>query len=391
MAEKSTREFDLIIVGGGIVGAFHAWFALQRGLKTLLIERNFTPRDASVRNFGTLVPSAMTAGDWHRRGVESLDVYKAMSRETGFPLNTNGSLYLALTEAERDVQEEFKRVGPAHGYTCELLEASEALKLNPALAVENIRSALYFPNDLRIESRRFLQFLLPWLQRERGLHLRLGTVAVRAEARQDGCVISTSTGEAFSAPYAAVCSGADFRTLFPEIFAASGLRKCLLHMCRTEPLPPLLPTTVASGLSMRWYSSFQICASWKKLLAEPTDPGVEEHGIHILLVQDADGSVIVGDSHHYSGGSGTDGGDFEERYQTRVEALIVQEARKLVRFPHWRIAERWLGVYPLHPERALFEEIVGERIHIVTGSAGKGMTCAPALGRETIARIFGAK
>ncbi len=61
-----------------------------------------------------------------------------------------------------------------------------------------------------------------------------------------------------------------------------------------------------------------------------------------------------------------------------------------MRFPHWNIAERWLGIYPLHPDRALYEETVGGRIHICTGSAGKGMTCGPALGRNTIGRLFGA-
>ena len=133
-----------------------------------------------------------------------------------------------------------------------------------------------------------------------------------------------------------------------------------MNRCRTS-----CPCTVMSGLSLRWYSSFEICSSWSKLKDEAVDPETERDGIHIILVQDADGGVIVGDSHEYTTG------DFEERFRSRTEAAILREARKLVRFPHWNIAERWLGIYPLHPDRALYEETVAGRIHICTGSAGK--------------------
>ncbi len=150
---------------------------------------------------------------------------------------------------------------------------------------------------MRIESRNFFEFLLPWMEDHLGLERRMGAVAVEAAVTDGACRVRTSAGETVSAPHAVVCSGADFRTLFPEFFAKSGLRRCMLHMMRTEPLPHILPCTVMSGLSLRWYSSFEICKSWAALKDEPIDPETERDGIHIILVQDADGSVIVGDSH----------------------------------------------------------------------------------------------
>lgn len=34
-----TTKYDLIVVGGGILGTFHAYHALKRGLKVALIEK----------------------------------------------------------------------------------------------------------------------------------------------------------------------------------------------------------------------------------------------------------------------------------------------------------------------------------------------------------------
>src|SRR2546421_9054983 len=109
-AAISKREWDVIVVGAGVLGAFHAWFAARRGLRTLLSERGEMPADASVRNFGTLVPSAMTPGEWHRRAVESAAVYRDLADQIRIPLQRHGTQYLATTTAEAAVLEEFSRL-----------------------------------------------------------------------------------------------------------------------------------------------------------------------------------------------------------------------------------------------------------------------------------------
>ena len=52
---EAIRHADVIVIGAGVLGTFHAYFAAQMGLKTLLIERNMFPNDASTRNFGMVV------------------------------------------------------------------------------------------------------------------------------------------------------------------------------------------------------------------------------------------------------------------------------------------------------------------------------------------------
>src|SRR5881392_322811 len=101
------ETFDVIVIGAGVLGSFHAYFAARRGLRTLLIERGDGPNEASVRNFGTIVPSAMTLGEWHRRAVETVSIYRELAGKLPPFLQSGGTQYLALTPGELAVLSEF--------------------------------------------------------------------------------------------------------------------------------------------------------------------------------------------------------------------------------------------------------------------------------------------
>ena len=45
----NTTHYDIIIVGGGIVGLAHAYMALRKGLKVVLFDREQFAVGASVR------------------------------------------------------------------------------------------------------------------------------------------------------------------------------------------------------------------------------------------------------------------------------------------------------------------------------------------------------
>ena len=375
--------FDVVVIGAGVLGSFHAYFACRRGLRTLLIERGDSPNEASVRNFGTIVPSAMMPGEWHRRALETADIYRGLAADLPPFLKMGGTQYLALTPGELAVLEEFARIGPSRGYVCRLLGKSDSISVNPSINAAHCLGSLHFPDDLRVEPRRLFVGMLPWICRSLGCHYRPKTVATAVESDGSDCVVSTASGERFRCCNVFVCTGADFRTLFPRLFADSGLVRCRLQMMRTRPLPAALPTTLASGLSLRWYPSFQMCESWKGLQDESVDPEVERRGIHVLLVQDDDGRVILGDSHEYSDG------DFPPGLDARTEELILREARKMISLPADAVTERWHGIYPLHRDQPVFSAVLRGRIHIVTGIGGKGMTTGPALARESIADLPG--
>jgi D-hydroxyproline dehydrogenase subunit beta len=191
--------------------------------------------------------------------------------------------------------------------------------------------------------------------------------------------VRTAAGDELRSRRVVICNGAELRTLYPERFKTAGFQRCKLLMMRVAAQPnSRLPMNLASGLTLRRYPAFAACPSYAKLAQEPAAPGVIENGIHILMVQDADGSFVLGDSHAYSAA------DHTEILDSHIENLILTEAQKLVRLPKWEITERWHGIYGMPKDAELYRETIDGVIHIVTGIRGKGMTTGPAVARETI-------
>ena len=61
------NEFDLIVIGGGVLGTFHAYHALEKGFKVAILEKDKAPQSATTRNFGQVVPSGMDT-KWQNYG-----------------------------------------------------------------------------------------------------------------------------------------------------------------------------------------------------------------------------------------------------------------------------------------------------------------------------------
>ena len=83
----NSNHADVIVIGAGVLGAFHAYFAARKGYKTLLLERNALPTDASTRNFGMVVQSIVEAeGEWaeypHTRLLQSVANLPALFAST---------------------------------------------------------------------------------------------------------------------------------------------------------------------------------------------------------------------------------------------------------------------------------------------------------------------
>src|SRR5262249_4807786 len=142
------------------------------------------------------------------------------------------------------------------------------------------RLALFFPDDARIEPRSLFRRLIPWMTRELRVEYRPTTVAVEVWASGGEACVRTAARAELHARHVVVCNGSDLRPLFPDRFIAAGFERCKLQMLRTLPQPRLrLPTTVASGLTLRRYPAFSICPSWARLNEESVAPGVLEAGI----------------------------------------------------------------------------------------------------------------
>ncbi len=383
----ASSNYDLIVVGAGALGTFHAYFALQRGLRVLLLEKDARPMEATVRNFGQIITSGMAEGEWFDYARAGLATYQHIQAEYDISIRQNGSLYLASTPLEMQVLEEKHARYQTIGYPSRVLTAAQCRERLPAVQASYCVGGLLFEQEVTAEPDQLIHRLLAYLVARFQLDYRPATPVREVTAGDAGASVVDARGQRYTAAQVLVCDGRDCKLLFPEIFAQSDLQLCKLQMLATYPLPQVaLPGSVLTGLSLRRYAAFKACPSFAELLAEPVEAELQRWGIHILFKQAVDGSIIIGDTHEYADLAAADDLDFNNA--DYLNQLMLNEARRIVALPDWRIQRTWNGFYTQSKSREIFQHSPDPRIHLVTGIGGKGMTSACGFAQHHVEQLL---
>jgi FAD dependent oxidoreductase TIGR03364 len=383
-------KYDLIVIGGGALGAFHAYHALEAGLKVAVIEKDKQPISATVRNFGQVVPSGMDT-KWQNYGRESLRIYDDIQSRFDISVRKNGSVYFASNDEEVQLIEELSIINKHNSYESHLLTKEQCLEKYPLLRNDYVKAGLFFPDEVTVEPRIMINRLLDFLIKEKGLDYFVNTKVLNCDASSEETTVVTASGEIYKASKVILCCGSEFKTLYPDIFAKSDLEVTKLQMLQTKPQPGYeLKGSILTGLSIRRYEAFYECPSFTAIKAKEDPNSFEKKwGVHILFKQATDGSVIIGDSHEYADAVNIDDLGFDLKME--VDDFMIAEAKKIFNLPTFEIQNRWYGMYSQCKENDIFQHTVDENIHIITGIGGKGMTGSAGFSKENIKNIFNLK
>jgi FAD dependent oxidoreductase TIGR03364 len=369
------EHFDLVVVGAGIVGLAHACTAALRGLKVCVVERDAACVGASIRNFGFITITGQASGDTWRRAMHSREVWQQVAPYAGIDI-VHRSLWLAAYRAEaHDVLEAFMRT--PMGEACELLDAADAKAKAPALSLADAHSVLYSPHELRVESRTAIGLLARWLAEAHGVSFRFGEAVLEVRAPR----VRTSRGT-LHAERVVVCTNTDLHGLFAERIAAHELTLCRLQMLRVKPQPGFrLPGSVMMDLSLVRYEGYSTLPEAGALRArlQQEEAASLAHGIHLIVVQSADGSLVVGDSHHYA--------DAPEPFaMEEVDQLILRHLRSTLNLQSARITERWTGVYPSSKTTPCVIDAPDDATRVVLVTSGTGASTGFGIAHDVFER-----
>lgn len=163
------KDFDVAIIGGGIIGLSLARKLKKRGAERVgLIEsNNAVGMEASWAAGGMLAPQseANEANAFFKLGSASRDLYpkfaEELFEETGInvELEKTGTLYLAFSEHDLNELEKRYNWQTKAGLQVEKLNANEAREIEPYIS-ENVLGALRFPQDTQVENRLVLMALI---------------------------------------------------------------------------------------------------------------------------------------------------------------------------------------------------------------------------------------
>src|ERR1039458_320234 len=144
MLARSPDVMDVIIIGGGIIGASTAWRLAQAGAAVTLVEAGALGGEASWAGAGMLAPGGEIAGRsrWAEFALESLALYPGFVEELesemglGIDYRRCGAVEMARTEAEwRD------------------LMARRAAQSELGIRSEVTGGGLFYPDDALVDPR----------------------------------------------------------------------------------------------------------------------------------------------------------------------------------------------------------------------------------------------
>jgi glycine oxidase len=192
------RTPDVLVVGGGLVGAAIAERLTRDGLAVTLVERGAVGAEASWAAAGLLTP----VHPWNypepllRLDAQSLHLWFPLAErlrdETGIDVEIRRTGLVNVIETEADEAEADRRVAwkHEHGERAERLSADEARREEPLLA-PTIRGALLLPDLAQIRNHRAAPALALSAAR-RGATIVEHT-AVLGLLEQDGRVVGVAT------------------------------------------------------------------------------------------------------------------------------------------------------------------------------------------------------
>lgn len=362
----ATRK-SAVVIGAGIAGLAMARALAVRNYKVTVIERNEKAVGASVRNFGMVWPIGQPDGELYERAMLSRSIWKQVCIESGIWFEEAGSLHLAHSPEEWRVLQELKEAYRSRNYT--LLNSWETVAGSPAVVEAGLFGSLYSPDELIVDPREAIRKIPAWLQEKYGVEflwnktvtdISFPAIYMGAEERE--------------ADHIFICSGADFETLYPELFAAQPLTKCKLQMMRLAAQPDnwRMGPALCGGLSLVHYTAFKAASSLKLLHRKLEDeyPEYLKWGIHVMVSQNQTGELTIGDSHEYA----LTHEPFDKAF---INELILRYLKQRVRFKDETVTESWHGIYPKLTNGQTSLVLDAEQgVTIVNGFGGAGMTLA---------------
>ena len=333
------KTWDVIVIGGGIIGLSLAIELRKGGAQVLVVERGEPGREASHAAGGMLVDCSLeTPSALHSLATASARMYPEFVHElqdesgTHVDLRDQGTLLFA--GPEHDSQAAFARA---------IVSPEELSKLEPALTGAGLPAL--FLKERSVDPRALTSAALK-AAKHRGIDISSGT-AVTEVLSSDGRVSGVRTDKStYSAPAVVNCAGAWAGQIPPHQFPTRPRKGQMLDVVGG----PVLSHVIRAP--------------------------------EVYLIPRSDGRIIIGATVEDAG--------FDKRTDSETIRRLQQAAIRLVpALAHARIHEAWAGLRPGTPDDL---PILGATktpgYFVATGHFRDGILLAPVTAR-VMAQVIG--
>jgi glycine/D-amino acid oxidase-like deaminating enzyme len=367
---------DVVVVGGGIIGAACAFELVERGASVTLLEREELAAGASGRNNGLWVtpvdPALLPMAEISlARYLEIADASPVPFRLDREPI---GLLAAALDDEEMRTGEPTHERYREAGVRVDRLGAEDVLQLEPAISSQVLGGWLVHHGHRLAPAA--LTVALALMAAGRGATVR-HHLPVRAVLEDGGRVEGVMTDEGrIGADEVVVTAGPWSSALLDPIGVRLPITGARGWLVRLAPRPGLLRHLVAS-------------AGWEEATGRWEDGAVRAGSLDgvsaatsTLLHPTTDGSLIAGSSRQPV--------ITPEAEEPGVPARIVRGAIRMVpALADAEVRSAWWGIRPLTPDERPVVGRVAEGLSIAGGHGSEGVILGAGTGQLVAAQLLG--
>ena len=357
---KASNRYDVLIVGGGVVGLSIARELHKKGVRRIAVaDRGEVGKEASFAAAGMLAPHAETnrADDFYHFCTESFGLYDAFAAElldeTGIDieLDREGTLYLAFDAKSADEIGHRYSWQSRSGMGVERVSAREIRAMEPLIS-PSVLEGLFFPRDWQVENRKLLAALLTYA--------RLNGISVVENCGIDELILERGSVRG--------ADGKSVKLLADNIVLATGAWTSFINI-GSDPFPIAVKPVKGQMLCFR---------------AEPGMLRKVVFGPNGYLVPRIDGRILAG-------ATVEDAGFDKEVTPGGVESLRSATLAMAPAIGNLDVVDSWAGLRPLAgdglPVLGGIEGISG--LNIATAHFRNGILLAPLTAKIIAAAVCG--
>jgi sarcosine oxidase subunit beta len=351
---------EVVVVGGGVMGASVAFHLAEQGADVLLLEARELAGGSSGKPIGGVRAQFSDPANVDL-GLRSLELFEDFARRPGraIGLEQQGYLFVLPTDDDVALFRESVTMQNARGVDSRIVDIAEACRLNPYLDASRYVAAAHAPRDGWARPHAVVDGYVDAAERL-GASVRTHAAVTAVDPVRGGLAVTTTRGRT-TAGTLVLCAGAWSRRLGELAgvdLPVDPVRRQIAITARMDPVPPRIPFTVDFGTTYYLHNA--------------EDP-------RTLLVGVSDPATPVA---------------LDTAYDPAWERLLRDvAARATPALADVPLTDGWAGLYEMTPDH---DALIGEaatgagRVLYACGFSGHGFLQAPAVG-EAIADLYAAR
>lgn len=360
------KNYEVVVIGGGIVGCSVAYYLAEAGLETILVEKNDIASGTSSRCDGNVTIVDKDPGFDSEMSLVSQELLNDLTKVLNIPFEfrEHGSILVCDNDDEMQAAKDWVKTQNDNGLKFNVLDEKDIRNESPFFA-HDIPGGLECETDSLINPYLFCYSLIEKAQKDFSLQVKDQTPVTNVTKTEAGFLVETPNGTIRGkkvvnaagvwAPFIGEMLGIDI-PIIPR-------KGHIIVGSRNEPV--MMRNVMEFGYLMNKFGRERIA-----------DARTAEHGVALVLEPTEEQNFLLGSSRQFVG------------YDSSIDIQVVQTiARRALRFfpkmDDFKIIRSYTGFRPFTEDHlpivSEVEEIPG--FYIAAGHEGDGISLATVTGK----------